>query len=66
VEFEQVGGPLFVVRGNCDWEARWPLSLAKEFGLPIRLVGIGEKAEDLREFDPEAFVDALLPEALGG
>jgi len=41
-------------------------ALAREFGLPIRFVGIGEKAEDLREFDPEAFVDALLPEALGG
>jgi len=40
-------------------------ALAKEFGLPIRFVGIGEKAEDLREFDPEAFVDALLPQALG-
>jgi len=40
-------------------------ALAKEFGLPIRFVGIGEKAEDLREFDPEAFVDALLPQTLG-
>jgi len=40
-------------------------ALAREFGLPIRFVGIGEKAEDLREFDPVAFVDALLPETLG-
>jgi len=30
VEFEQCGVPLFVVRGNCDWEARWPLSLTLE------------------------------------
>lgn len=37
-------------------------ALAREFGLPIRFVGLGERIEDLREFDPEAFVDALLPE----
>ena len=40
-------------------------ALAKEFGLPIRYVGLGESAEDLRIFDPEAFVDALLPDTLG-
>jgi fused signal recognition particle receptor len=40
-------------------------ALAKEFGLPIRFVGLGEKAPDLREFDPAAFVDALLPSSLG-
>lgn len=40
-------------------------ALAREFGIPIRFAGIGERPEDLRAFDPEAFVDALLPEALG-
>ena len=40
-------------------------ALAREFGIPIRFCGIGERPEDLRVFDPEAFVDALLPEALG-
>ena len=39
-------------------------ALAREFGLPIRFVGLGERMEDLREFDPVAFVDALLPESL--
>jgi fused signal recognition particle receptor len=39
-------------------------ALAKEFGLPIRYVGLGETAEDLRIFNPAAFVDALLPAAL--
>ena len=36
-------------------------ALAREFGLPIRFIGLGEKPEDLRIFDPEGFVDALLP-----
>jgi fused signal recognition particle receptor len=40
-------------------------ALAREFGLPIRFVGLGEKAADLREFEPAAFVEALLPESLG-
>jgi fused signal recognition particle receptor len=40
-------------------------ALAKEFGLPIRYVGLGETAEDLREFEPVAFVDALLPASIG-
>ena len=41
-------------------------ALAREFGIPIRFVGLGERLEDLRVFDPEAFVDALMPDALGG
>ncbi|WP_371184568.1 signal recognition particle-docking protein FtsY [Xanthomonas sacchari] len=40
-------------------------ALAREFGIPIRFAGIGERPEDLRVFDAEAFVDALLPDALG-
>ena len=41
-------------------------ALAREFGIPIRFAGIGERPEDLRVFDADAFVDALLPESLGG
>ena len=40
-------------------------ALAREFGIPIRYAGIGERPQDLRVFDAEAFVDALLPESLG-
>jgi fused signal recognition particle receptor len=41
-------------------------ALAREFGIPIRFAGIGERPEDLRVFDAAAFVDALLPASLGG
>jgi len=41
-------------------------ALAREFGLPIRFVGLGESATDLRPFEAEAFVDGLLPASLGG
>ncbi len=40
-------------------------ALAREFGLPIRYVGLGESADDLRVFDATAFVDGLLPAKLG-
>jgi fused signal recognition particle receptor len=40
-------------------------ALAREFGIPIRYVGIGESLDDLRVFDPEAFVDGLLPAQIG-
>lgn len=36
------------------------LAIAGELGLPIRYVGVGEGVDDLRDFDPEAFVKALL------
>jgi len=39
-------------------------ALAREFGLPIRFVGLGEGIEDLRVFDAQAFVDGLLPASL--
>jgi fused signal recognition particle receptor len=35
------------------------LAIATELGLPVKLVGLGEKVGDLRDFDPDAFVDAL-------
>ncbi len=37
-------------------------ALADQFKIPLRFIGIGEKTEDLREFDVEAFVDALFGE----
>jgi fused signal recognition particle receptor len=40
-------------------------ALAREFGLPIRFIGLGEAATDLRVFHAQAFVDGLLPANLG-
>jgi fused signal recognition particle receptor len=35
-------------------------AIEKELGVPVRFVGVGEKAEDLLPFDPESFVAALF------
>ncbi|MCS7286263.1 MAG: signal recognition particle-docking protein FtsY [Anaerolineae bacterium] len=34
--------------------------IVKELGIPVKFVGTGEKLGDWAEFDPQAFVDALL------
>lgn len=36
------------------------LAIAKEMKLPVKLVGIGEKMEDLKNFDRNEFIDALF------
>lgn len=35
-------------------------ALAKQFGIPIRFIGIGEGIDDLQDFDADAFVNALF------
>ncbi len=35
------------------------LTIASEMALPVKLIGIGEKVDDLRDFNPSAFVDVL-------
>ena len=38
------------------------VNICREFRIPIRFIGIGEQMEDLRDFDPHEFVDALFAE----
>lgn len=36
------------------------LSIARELGIPVKLIGVGEQVDDLRPFDPVEFAGALL------
>ena len=36
------------------------LAIAKELKLPVKLIGVGEKMEDLKEFIPNDFIEALF------
>lgn len=36
------------------------LALTKKFNIPIRKIGVGEAIEDLQDFDPDAYVDAMF------
>jgi fused signal recognition particle receptor len=42
------------------------VAIAESLGLPVEYVGMGETADDLDVFDPEAFVAALFAEWTGG
>jgi fused signal recognition particle receptor len=66
--FSQAIGVTGLVVTKLDGTAKGGVvfALAQEFGLPIRYVGLGESAEDLRVFDAAAFVDGLLPASLKG
>ncbi len=51
-----------VVLTKLDGTAKGGIIVAvqRELGVPVKLVGLGEGADDLAPFEPEAFVDALL------
>ena len=61
--FTQAVAVTGVVLAKLDGSAKGGvvLAVASELHLPVKLVGIGEGVEDLQEFDPRQFVDALLP-----
>jgi fused signal recognition particle receptor len=64
-QFREAAGVTGLVVTKLDGSAKGGVvfALASEFGLPIRYVGLGEGADDLQPFDPDAFVDGLLPAA---
>jgi fused signal recognition particle receptor len=53
-----------VVLTKLDGSAKGGIALAIQsaLGIPIKLVGLGETVDDLVEFDPDEFVDALFSE----
>jgi fused signal recognition particle receptor len=33
-------------------------------GIPVKYIGVGEKAEDMEKFNPKNFVDSLFPKEI--
>lgn len=60
--FQEAVGVTGVVVSKLDGTARGGIALAieRELGVPIKLVGVGERLSDLRDFVPTEFVDSLL------
>jgi fused signal recognition particle receptor len=42
------------------------VAIRRQVGLPVKYVGVGEKAEDLALFEPDPFVEALFEDMMGG
>ena len=36
------------------------ISIKRELGIPVKFIGVGEKIDDMQEFDPDDFVAALF------
>jgi fused signal recognition particle receptor len=66
-QFHQAVGLSGIVVTKLDGTAKGGMvfALCRELNLPIRFIGVGEKREDLREFNADDFVEALLPRELG-
>ena len=62
-EFNQAVGLTGITVTKLDGTARGGVlfGIAHELGLPIRYIGVGEAAKDLRPFDAGSFVNAILP-----
>jgi fused signal recognition particle receptor len=60
--FSEVVDVTGIVLTKLDGSAKGGIVVAvqRELGVPVKLVGLGEGADDLAPFEPEAFVDALL------
>src|SRR5712692_777547 len=61
-QFTSTAGVTGIVLAKLDGTAKGGVvvAIARELNLPIRYVGIGEKADDLLPFDPEKFIASLF------
>ncbi len=61
-DFKAAAAITGVVLTKLDGTAKGGVTIAvrEETGVPIKLIGVGEKADDLQFFDPDAFAKALL------
>jgi fused signal recognition particle receptor len=60
--FHQAVGVTGLIVTKLDGTAKGGIlfAIADELGLPIQFIGVGEQLADLRRFEPQQFVDALL------
>jgi fused signal recognition particle receptor len=61
-KFTESSGVTGIVLTKLDGTAKGGIvvAIARELGLPIRYIGVGEKVDDLLPFEPEAFIDSLF------
>jgi len=61
-QFKEAAGVSGLVLTKLDGTARGGIvfAIADELGLPVRYVGVGEQADDLIDFEPGEFINALL------
>ncbi len=61
-QFHEAVGVTGIVLTKLDGTAKGGIvfAIADKTGIPIRFIGVGEKIDDLRAFEPQEFVKALF------
>jgi fused signal recognition particle receptor len=61
-EFANAAGVTGLVLTKLDGTAKGGMifSISRELGIPVKFIGVGEKAEDMRPFDAKEFVAAMF------
>ena len=61
-QFRETAGLTGIILTKLDGTAKGGIviSIARELGVPVKYVGVGEGIDDLRPFDARAYVDAIL------
>ena len=60
--FKETAGLTGIVLTKLDGTAKGGIviAIARELGVPVKFAGVGEGIEDLRPFDPKAYVEAII------
>ena len=60
--FKETAGLTGIVLTKLDGTAKGGIviAIARELGVPVKFAGVGEGIEDLRPFDPQAYVEAII------
>ena len=61
-QFQESAGLTGVVLTKLDGTAKGGIvvAIARELGVPVKFIGVGESVDDLMPFEPEKFVEALI------
>ena len=61
-QFQEIAGVTGIALTKLDGTAKGGIviAVAKQLQIPVKYVGVGEGMEDLMQFDPKAFVEALV------
>jgi len=66
-EFHKTAGLTGIVVTKMDGTAKGGIifPLETKFGIPVKFIGLGEQEDDLQEFDPDMFINALFETEAG-
>ena len=61
-QFQEAAGLTGIILTKLDGTAKGGIvvAIAKELGIPVKLVGMGEGLEDLKPFDAKEYVEAVI------